>query len=143
MPLRLSYEVGKIIIHKKRGVLTPLFYWQFIKYIILYLNKKMRGVMTEIQKSINYFYNLLKQFESIKILSSDLKLIALKEFKILISKINYSDDLQNELEDSLTLLKNHNEIFDYKRLENGFKIYPQNKIYFNENDLVVKFNIDK
>lgn len=99
--------------------------------------------MTEIQKSINYFYNLLKQFESIKILSSDLKLIALKEFKIIISKINYSDDLQNELEDSLTLLKNHNEIFDYKRLENGFKIYPQNKIYFNENDLVVKFNIDK
>lgn len=88
----------------------------------------------------NRFCQLINVSEKLKLTVIDLKVVAVKELQIAINKMDYSDDLMNSLEDSLALLKNRSIIFDYKRLENGFKIIPENKIYANENDLIVKFN---
>lgn len=88
----------------------------------------------------NRFCQLIDVSEKLQITLIDLKIVAIKELQIAINKMDCSDDLMNNFEDSLSLLKNRDIIFDYERLEDGFKIIPENKIYANENDLIVKFN---
>lgn len=88
----------------------------------------------------NRFCQLIDVSEKLKLTVIDLKIIAIKELQIAINKMDYSDDLMNNFEDSLSLLKNHDIIFDYERLEDGFKIIPENKIYANENELIIKFD---
>lgn len=88
----------------------------------------------------NRFCQLIDVSEKLKLTVIDLKIVAIKELQIAINKMDYSDDLTNNIEDSLALLKNHGIIFDYEKLEDGFKIIPENKIYLNGNDLIVKFN---
>lgn len=88
----------------------------------------------------NRFCQLIDVSEKLKLTVIDLKIVAIKELQIAINKMDCSDDLMNSLEDSLSLLKNHDIIFDYERLENGFKIIPENKIYANENELIIKFD---
>jgi hypothetical protein len=88
----------------------------------------------------NRFCQLIDVSEKLKLTVFDLKIIAIKELQIAINKMDYSDDLMNSFEDSLALLENRGIIFDYERLEDGFLIIPENKIYANKNDLIVKFN---
>lgn len=88
----------------------------------------------------NRFCQLIDVSEKLKLTVIDLKIIAIKELQIAINKIDYSDDLMNNIEDSLLLLKNRGIIFDYERLEDGFKIIPENRIYANENELIIKFD---
>lgn len=88
----------------------------------------------------NRFCQLIDVSEKLKLTVIDLKIIAIKELQIAINKMDYSNDLMNNFEDSLSLLKNRGIIFDYERLENGFKIIPENKIYANENELIIKFD---
>lgn len=88
----------------------------------------------------NRFCQLIDVSEKLNLTVIDLKIIAIKELQIAINKMDYSDDLMNSLEDSLSLLKNRSIIFDYERLENGFKIIPENRIYANENELIIKFD---
>lgn len=88
----------------------------------------------------NRFCQLIDVSEKLKLTVIDLKIIAIKELQIAINKMDYSNDLMNNFEDSLSLLKNHDIIFDYERLEDGFKIIPENKIYANENELIIKFD---
>lgn len=88
----------------------------------------------------NRFCQLIDVSEKLKLTVIDLKIIAIKELQIAINKMDYSDDLMNNFEDSLSLLKNRGIIFDYERLEDGFKIIPENRIYANENELIIKFD---
>ena len=88
----------------------------------------------------NRFCQLIDISEKLKLTVIDLKIAAIKELQIAINKIDYSDDLMNNFEDSLVLLKNRGIIFDYERLEDGFKIIPENRIYANENELIIKFD---
>lgn len=88
----------------------------------------------------NRFCQLIDVSDKLKLTVIDLKIIAIKELQIAINKMDYSDDLMNSFEDSLSLLKNRSIIFDYEKLENGFKIIPENKIYANENELIIKFD---
>ena len=88
----------------------------------------------------NRFCQLIDVSEKLQITLIDLKIVAIKELQIAINKMDYSDDLMNNFEDSLSLLKNRGIIFDYERLEDGFKIIPENKIYANENELIIKFD---
>lgn len=93
-----------------------------------------------IKQIIDSFYKILNIGENLKLITVDLKVIAVKELNIQTLKLDYTDDLQNAFEDSLALLKDRGIIFNYERLENGFKIFPEDKIYPVENDLIVKFN---
>lgn len=95
-----------------------------------------------INDSINLFYKLLEIAQNIKLITTDLYVVAVKELNVNLMKIDYSKDAFNNMNDSLALLKNRGIIYDYKKMEYGFIIYPQNKIYINENELIVKFNID-
>lgn len=88
----------------------------------------------------NRFCQLIDVSEKLKLTVIDLKIIAIKELQIAINKMDYSDDLMNSLEDSLALLKNRGIIFDYESLEDSFKIIPENRIYANENELIIKFD---
>lgn len=88
----------------------------------------------------NRFCQLIDVSEKLKLTVIDLKIIAIKELQIAINKMDYSNDLMNNFEDSLSLLKNRGIIFDYERLEDGFKIILENKIYANENELIIKFD---
>lgn len=88
----------------------------------------------------NRFCQLIDVSEKLQITVIDLKIVAIKELQIAINKMDYSDDLMNNIEYSLALLKNRGIIFDYERLEDGFKIIPENKIYANENELIIKFD---
>lgn len=88
----------------------------------------------------NRFCQLIDVSEKLKLTVIDLKIVAIKELQIAINKMDYSDDLMNSFEDSLALLKNRGIIFDYERLEDGFKIIPENRIYANENELIIKFD---
>ena len=88
----------------------------------------------------NRFCQLIDVSEKLQITVIDLKIVAIKELQIAINKIDYSDDLMDNFEDSLGLLINRGIIFNYEKVEGGFKIYPEDKIYLNENDLIVKFN---
>lgn len=93
-----------------------------------------------IKQIIDSFYKILNIGENLKLITVDLKVIAVKELNIQTLKLDYTNDLQNAFEDSLALLKNRGIIFNYERLENGFKIFPEDKIYSVENDLIIKFN---
>lgn len=88
----------------------------------------------------NRFCQLIDVSEKLQITVIDLKIVAIKELQIGINKMDYSNDLMDNFEDSLGLLKNRGIIFNYEKVEGGFKIYPEDKIYPNENDLIVKFN---
>ena len=88
----------------------------------------------------NRFCQLIDVSEKLQITVIDLKIVAIKELEIGINKMDYSNDLMDNFEDSLGLLKNRGIIFNYEKVEGGFKIYPEDKIYLNENDLIVKFN---
>ena len=88
----------------------------------------------------NRFCQLIDVSEKLKLTVIDLKIVAIKELQIAINKMDYSDDLMNNFEDSLALLKNRGIIFEYERLEDGFKIIPENRIYANENELIIKFD---
>jgi hypothetical protein len=88
----------------------------------------------------NRFCQLIDVSEKLKLTVIDLKIVAIKELQIAINKMDYSDDLMNNIEYSLALLKNRGIIFDYERLEDGFKIILENKIYANENELIIKFD---
>lgn len=88
----------------------------------------------------NRFCQLIDVSEKLQITVIDLKIVAIKELQIGINKMDYSNDLMDNFEDSLGLLKNRGIIFNYEKVEGGFKIYPEDKIYLNENDLIVKFN---
>lgn len=88
----------------------------------------------------NRFCHLIDVSEKLQITVIDLKIVAIKELQIGINKMDYSNDLMDNFEDSLGLLKNRGIIFNYEKVEGGFKIYPEDKIYLNENDLIVKFN---
>lgn len=88
----------------------------------------------------NRFCQLIDVSEKLKLTVIDLKIVAIKELQIAINKMDYSDNLMNNFEDSLALLKNRGIIFDYERLEDGFKIIPENRIYANENELIIKFD---
>lgn len=88
----------------------------------------------------NRFCQLIDVSEKLKLTVIDLKIIAIKELQIAINKMDYSDDLMNNFEDSLALLKNRGIIFDYESLEDSFKIIPENRIYANENELIIKFD---
>lgn len=88
----------------------------------------------------NRFCQLIDVSEKLQISVIDLKIVAIKELQIGINKMDYSNDLMDNFEDSLGLLKNRGIIFNYEKVEGGFKIYPEDKIYLNENDLIVKFN---
>lgn len=88
----------------------------------------------------NRFCQLIDVSEKLQITVIDLKIVAIKELQIAINKMDCLDDLMNNFEDSLSLLKNRGIIFDYERLEDGFKIIPENKIYANENELIIKFD---
>ena len=88
----------------------------------------------------NRFCQLIDVSEKLKLTVIDLKIVAIKELQIAINKMDYSDDLMNNIEYSLALLKNRGIIFDYEGLEDGFKIIPENKIYADENELIIKFD---
>ena len=88
----------------------------------------------------NRFCQLIDISEKLKLTVIDLKIVAIKELQLAINKMDYSDNLMNNFEDSLALLKNRDIIFDYERLEDGFKIIPENRIYANENELIIKFD---
>lgn len=88
----------------------------------------------------NRFCQLIDVSEKLQITVIDLKIVAIKELQIGMNKMDYSNDLMDNFEDSLGLLKNRGIIFNYEKVEGGFKIYPEDKIYLNENDLIVKFN---
>ena len=88
----------------------------------------------------NRFCQLIDVSEKLQITVIDLKIVAIKELQIGINKMDYSNDLMDNFEDSLGLLKNRGIIFNYEKVEGGFKIYPEDKIYLNENDLIIKFN---
>ena len=95
-----------------------------------------------INDSINLFYKLLEIAQNIKLITTDLYVVAVKELNVNLMKIDYSKDAFNNMDDSLALLKNREIIYDYKKMKYGFIIYPQNKIYINENELIVNFNTD-
>ena len=90
--------------------------------------------------AIEKFYKIIEIATNVKIVTTDLRIVAIKELQLDLLSIEYTQDNYNNLDDSLSLLKNRGFIFDYKKIENGFKIIPQNKIYYNENDLIVKFD---
>jgi len=92
-----------------------------------------------INTAIEKFYKIIEIATNVKIVTTDLRIVAIKELQLDLSSIEYIQDNYNNLNDSLSLLKNRGFIFDYEKIENGFKIIPQNKIYYNENDLIVKF----
>lgn len=93
-----------------------------------------------INQIIDLFCKICYTGQELNLISVDLKVIAIKEMNIQTLKLDYTDDLQNTFENILTMWKNRGIIFNYERLENGFKIYPEDKIYINENDLIIKFN---
>ena len=94
----------------------------------------------DLNKSLDRFCKIINIADNIKLISVDLRIIAVKELNIDIMKEDYSKDNYESLEDALTLLKNRGLIFNFERFDNGFKIFPQNKIYACEDDLIVKFN---
>lgn len=89
---------------------------------------------------IEKFYKIIEIASNINLIRTDLKIVAIKELQLDLSSIEYTQDNYNNLDDSLSLLKNRGFIFDYEKIENGFKIIPQNKVYYNENDLIVTFD---
>lgn len=94
----------------------------------------------DINYIIDFFYKIINLCDKLKLVTIDLKVIAIKELNIKIQKIDFSEDVYNAFDDAFLLLKNHGIIFNYEKVEGGFKIYPEDKIYLNENDLIVKFN---
>lgn len=95
-----------------------------------------------INEIINQFYKILEIGQNLKLVSSDINLIAIKELKVMLLGIDYTKDDYNMLDDSLALLRNRGFIYNYEKLFYGFKILPQNKIYISDNDLIVEFNKD-
>lgn len=89
---------------------------------------------------IEKFYKIIEIASNINLVRTDLKIVAIKELQLDLLSVEYTQDNYNILDDSLSLLKNRGFIFDYEKIKNGFKIIPQNKIYYNENDLIVKFD---
>lgn len=90
--------------------------------------------------AIEKFYKIIEIATNVKIVTTDLRIVAIKELQLDLLSVEYTQDNYNNLDDSLALLKNRKFIFDYEKVGNGFKIIPQNKIYYNENDLIVKFD---
>ena len=95
-----------------------------------------------INEIINSFYKILEISQNLKLVSSDMNLVAIRELKLNLLSIDYTKDMYDILDDSLALLKNRGIIYNYERLSYGFKIIPENKIYINDNDLIVEFNND-
>lgn len=95
-----------------------------------------------INEIINQFYKILEIGQNLKLVSSDINLIAIKELKVMLLGIDYTKDDYNMLDDSLALLRNRGIIYNYEKLPYGFKLLPQNKIYISDNDLIVEFNKD-
>ena len=95
-----------------------------------------------INEVINQFYKILEIGQNLKLVSSDINLIAIKELKVMLLGIDYTKDDYNMLDDSLALLRNRGFIYNYEKLSYGFKLLPQNKIYISDNDLIVEFNKD-
>ena len=95
-----------------------------------------------INEVINQFYKILEIGQNLKLVSSDINLIAIKELRAMLLGIDYTKDDYNMLDDSLALLRNRGFIYNYEKLSYGFKILSQNKIYISDNDLIVEFNKD-
>ena len=58
-----------------------------------------------INDSINLFYKLLEIAQNIKLITTDLYVVAVKELNVNLMKIDYSKDAFNNMDDSLALLK--------------------------------------
>lgn len=95
-----------------------------------------------INEIINQFYKILEIGQNLKLISTDMNLIAIKELKLNLLSTDYRKDNYDMLDDALALLRNRGFIYDYKKISYGFKIIPQNKIYICDNDLIVEFNND-
>ena len=95
-----------------------------------------------INENINLFYKILEIGQNLKLISTDMNLVAIRELKLNLLSIDYSKDLYDILDDSLALLRNRGVIYNYEKLSYGFKILPQNKIYTYDNDLIAEFNND-
>lgn len=90
-----------------------------------------------INQIIDRFYKIIELANNLKFVTIDLKVVAVRELQAYLNSIDYSTDVYNNLDDSLALLRNRGYIFDYKKIDKGFIIYPQDKIYVNENDLKI------
>lgn len=90
-----------------------------------------------INQIIDRFYKIIELANNLKFVTIDLKVVAIRELQVYLNSIDYSTDVYNNLDDSLALLRNRGYIFDYKKIDKGFIIYPQDKIYANENDLKI------
>lgn len=90
-----------------------------------------------INQIIDRFYKIIELANNLKFVTIDLKVVAVRELQAYLNSIDYSTDVYNNLDDSLALLRNRGYIFDYKKIDKGFIIYPQDKIYANENDLKI------
>lgn len=96
-----------------------------------------------LNQSLDKFCKIINIANNINLISTDLRIVAVKELNIDIMKEDYSKDNYESIEDALALLKNRGIIFNFEKIDNGFKIFPQNKIYACENDLIIKFNEEK
>ena len=97
-----------------------------------------------INKIINKFISILNFAKQVHIVTIDMYIVAVRELQAMIYQLNPNNFINdyNALDQALEILKNRGQIFDFERIDKGFKIIPQNKIYINENDLIVKFDID-
>ena len=92
-----------------------------------------------IDEIINKFYNIINLSEKLSFVTIDIKIAAIKELQYMIDSMsdNAKPLIKEPLMNLLELLKNHGKIFDFKKLENGVKIYPKDKIYCFEDDLII------
>lgn len=97
-----------------------------------------------INKIINRFYEMINIAKKVHYVTIDMYIVAIKELQCMLYQVDKNDFVKsyNELEQALYTMKNHGLIFNFERIDKGFKIIPQNKIYINEDDSIVKFDID-
>lgn len=97
-----------------------------------------------INKIINKFLSILNFAKQVHIVTSDMNVIAVRELQAMVYQLNPNDFVNNynALDQALEMLKNRGQIFDFERIDKGFKIIPQDKIYISEDDLIVKFDTE-
>lgn len=98
--------------------------------------------ITQLHPIIRKFFDTLTFARDNSFALIDLRIVAIGQAQIEIDSLNPTEKelCYKGFLIALPQLENLNLIYKYEILENGFKIYPQNKVYIDENHLKLYFN---